>query len=113
MRGGYLATESSHDTSCCMGSVNNSGITVKDARDTAGSSHSQQTWRGACGLKSAKVVDGGWIRVSFDPWNRSLFQYSSAHRTHTEKTPLPAGKLSITELTKTNERCFVKHGRNE
>ena len=30
MRGSYLATESSHDTSCCVGSLNNSEITVKE-----------------------------------------------------------------------------------
>ena len=30
MRGGFLATESSRDTSCCVDSLNNSGITVKE-----------------------------------------------------------------------------------
>ena len=29
MRGGYNKTESSRDTLCCVGSINNSGITVK------------------------------------------------------------------------------------
>ena len=54
IRGGYLAIESSRDASCCVGSLNNSGITVKEcAGHTAGSSHSQQTYHGACGLKSA------------------------------------------------------------
>ena len=26
----------------------------------------------------SKIVDGGWIKVSFDTWQRSLFPYSSA-----------------------------------
>ena len=30
MCSGYLATESSCDASCCVGSLNNSGITVKE-----------------------------------------------------------------------------------
>ena len=30
MRSGYLATEASRDTLCCVGSRNNSGITVKE-----------------------------------------------------------------------------------
>ena len=30
MRGGYLATELARDTSCCVGSLNNSGNTVKE-----------------------------------------------------------------------------------
>ena len=28
--GGYLATQSSRDASCCVGSLNNSGIAVKE-----------------------------------------------------------------------------------
>ena len=36
----------------------------------------------------SKVVDGGWIRASFDPWQVS-FLYTSATK---EKRPLLAGK---------------------
>ena len=47
-------------------------------RDTSGASNSQQTYHGACGLKGAvkRVVDGGWIKVNFDPWQRSLAELS-------------------------------------
>ena len=36
MHGGYLATESSRDTSCCVGSLNNSGSTVKECAGQRG-----------------------------------------------------------------------------
>ena len=36
MRGGYLASEPSRDTSCCVGSLNNSGITVKKCAEHSG-----------------------------------------------------------------------------
>ena len=36
MRGGYLATEYSRDTSCCVGSLNNSGIPVKECAGLSG-----------------------------------------------------------------------------
>ena len=36
MRGRYLATKSSHDTSCCEGSLNKSGITVKECARHSG-----------------------------------------------------------------------------
>ena len=34
MRGGNVATNASSDTSCCVGSLNDDGITVKDERGT-------------------------------------------------------------------------------
>ena len=41
MRVGYLATESSRDTSCCVGSLKNSRITVKERAGGSGfKSHS-------------------------------------------------------------------------
>ena len=40
------------------GSLNDSGITVKNARDTVGSSHGQQTIQGACVSETA-VHDHG------------------------------------------------------
>ena len=82
LRIGYLATESSRDTLCCVGSLNNSGITVKEW-DTAGSSHSQQTYHGACGLKTAVRGCGRWLNQSeFQPTaERSLFSFSSVQRT--------------------------------
>ena len=86
MHGGYLATESSRDTSCCVGSLNNSGITVKECAGQSGFK-SQST--------PSKVVDGDLIRVSFDTWQRSPFPYSSAQRTQKEKRrPLLAGKIA-------------------
>ena len=36
MRGGYLATNSSRDTSCCVGSLNNSEIAVKECAGYSG-----------------------------------------------------------------------------
>ena len=36
MCGGYLATESSCDTSCCVGSLNKSGTTVKECARHSG-----------------------------------------------------------------------------
>ena len=86
MRGGYLATESSRDTSCRMGSLKNSGITVKEcAGHTASSSHSQQTHHGACGLKSAVRGCGRRLDQSeFRPMagvSFAEFPYSSDQRT--------------------------------
>ena len=41
--GGYLAAESSRDASCCVGSLNNSGITVKECtRDSRFKSQSSE-----------------------------------------------------------------------
>ena len=36
-------------------------------------------------------MDGGWIKMNFDPRQRSLFPYSWAQRTQKEKIPLLAG----------------------
>ena len=75
MRGGYLATESSRDTSCRVGSLNNSGITVKECvgHRRLKSQSANISW----GMRGLKVVDGSWIKVSFDPWQRSLFPYKA------------------------------------
>ena len=52
--GGYLATESSRDASCCVGSLNNNKITVKECvQDRRFKSQSANIYHGACGLKSA------------------------------------------------------------
>ena len=87
MRGGYLATESSRDTSRCVGSLNNSGNTVKECTGHRGLK--PQSGNISLGMRfeefPSKVVDGGWIKVSFDPWHRSLFPYSSAQGTQTKR----------------------------
>ena len=45
MRGGYLATELARDTSCCVGSLNNSGNTVKECKGHSGlKSQSANIW---------------------------------------------------------------------
>ena len=45
MHGSYLATESSRDTSCCVGSLNNSGNTVKECAGHSGlKSQSANIW---------------------------------------------------------------------
>ena len=60
MRGGYLATESSRDTSCCVGSLNNSGITVKQCARRSGVSSgvTSQSANMSCGLESAVQACG-------------------------------------------------------
>ena len=61
MRGGYLATESSRDTSRVVRAhLTTAELLKKNARDTAGPSHSQQTYHGTCVLNSA--VPGGGRR---------------------------------------------------
>ena len=40
----------------------------------------------------SEVLDVTWIKVSFDPWQRSFFLYLSAQQTQKEKRPLLAGK---------------------
>ena len=75
-RGGYLATEPSRDTSGCVGSINNSGITIKECGGTLG--HSQQTYHGARGLKS--VIQGcGWRfdQSEFRPMPEVSFTYAT------------------------------------
>ena len=66
MRVGYLATESSRDTSCCVGSLKNSRITV-----TCGRQRFQVTFSkhfGACALKSAVQDCGRWLdQTDFRP----------------------------------------------
>ena len=58
-----------------------------------GSSHGQQTMQGACVSEPpSKIVDGGWIKESFDPWQRSLFVASVSSANTKEKGPLLAGK---------------------
>ena len=47
-------------------------------RDTAAPSHIQQTYHGTCILN-------GSDRMSFDPWQRTLFPYSSAQPEHKKK----------------------------
>ena len=54
LRGGYLATESSRDTSRVVRAhLATAELLKKNARDTAGPSHSQQTYHGTCVLNSA------------------------------------------------------------
>ena len=52
MCSGYLAAESSRDASFYVGSLNNSGINLKECARHSGPSHSPQTYHEACGLKS-------------------------------------------------------------
>ena len=93
MRGGYLATESWRDASCCVGSLNNSGITVKEcAGHTACSSHSQQTYRGACGLKSA--VQGRGRRFDQSE-SRPMAEVSFPVQRKKKRDLLRAGNKSI------------------
>ena len=82
-RGGYLATESSRDTSCCVDSLNNSGITVMQCARHSGlkSQSTNMSWS----MRFEEVVDGGWIKVSFDPWQRCLLLYSSTQRTQNKR----------------------------
>ena len=70
MRGGYLATESSRDNSCFVGSLNNNGITVKECARQSGLK--LQSANISWGMQF-EVVDGGWIEASFDAWQRYLF----------------------------------------
>ena len=84
MRGGYLATESSHDTSLCVDSRNNSGISLKEYMwQSACPSYSQQTYHGACGFKSAVW---GWVIVKkSSPKNLSVDCRSTDYRQVTNR----------------------------
>ena len=77
-----------------------------------GSSHGQQTMQGACVSEPpSKIVDGGWIKESFDPWQRSLFVASVSSANTKEKGPLLAGKWlksqSVTIQMKATRKTFL------
>ena len=85
MRGGYLATESSRDASCCAGSLNISGIIGKECVGHSrlkSQSAGPRSWT-AVGSKQVSIHGSG-----------SLFSYSSAQRTQKEKKTLLAGNSS-------------------
>ena len=93
MRGGYLATESSRDTPCQVGSLNNSGITVRNAQDTVGSSHNQQTYHGVVCLKSAVQGCGRRLDQSkFRPMAEVSVPVLVNPAKAKERRPLLAGK---------------------
>ena len=54
MRGSYLASDSSSDTSCCVGSLYNNGIAAKECVGHSGlkSKLALETYHGARGLKT-------------------------------------------------------------
>ena len=64
----------------CAGSLNKSGKGISDTQQTQ-ITVSKQIMGHAFWTVPSKVVDGGWIKASFDPWQSSLFPYSSAQRT--------------------------------
>ena len=94
MHGGYLAAEFVSHTSCCVGSLNNSGITVKECVGHSGLK--SQSANISLGMRfeecRPRFVDGGWIRASFDAWQKS-FHVLVNRANAKEKKPLPAGKL--------------------
>ena len=78
---GYLATKTSCDTSCCVGSLNNSGITVKEGAGHSRLKSQPATHHGECGLKRAV---GDWIKVKLthgkgliiqNPLNAAVLNY--------------------------------------
>ena len=50
------------------------------------------------------TMDGGWIKGSFDPWQRSLFVPSVSSANTKEKGPLLAGNVSVGILSSEGER---------
>ena len=49
------------------------------------------------------TMDGGWIKESFDPWQRSLFVPSVSSANTKEKGPLLAGKQLLEALVANHE----------
>ena len=87
-------TESLRHTSCCVDSLNNSGITVKDWRDTVGSSHSQQTYHGA-GMQFEECRPRLWTAVGSErvsTHGRGPFPVHVSPMNAKDKTCLLAGK---------------------
>ena len=86
MRGSYLATESSRDTHVVWAHLTTAELLYRNAPDTAGLSHIQLTYQGACGLKCVVQGCGRWLdQVSFETWQRCIFPYLSAQRTQKGK----------------------------
>ena len=83
MRGDYLATESTRDTSCCVGSLNNSGITVKGMRKTqrVKSQSASISWDMPFEDHSAVQDCGRWLdQREFGTHGRGLFFPYNAKR---------------------------------
>ena len=59
----------------------------------------------------SKVMDGGWIKVSFDTWQRSLFQNSSAQREKRQESSV-SGEVSLLGIVQNRGRKLTKgiHG---
>ena len=90
--------------SCFVGSLYNCRFTVKECKGpvhVAGSSHSQQTYHGACSLKSA--VQGRGRRLDQSEY-RPMAEVSSPvcviSANTKEKGPLLAGKTAANYLAK-------------
>ena len=86
MRGGYLAFESSHDSSYCVGCLNNGRITIKKCTGRSGlKSQSAKISRGMrCGRQSDKS--------KFQPMAEVSFPILVSPANTQEKTPLLAEK---------------------
>ena len=97
---GYLATESSRDTSRGVGSLNNSGNTEKECVRRSG--HKSQSANISWGMRfvvvPSKVVDSGSIKVRIDPMAEVSFPVRISTVNANEKRSLLAGNISLKSL---------------
>ena len=96
MHGGYLATESLRHTSCCVGSLNNSGITLKECVGHSGLKSQSANISWGCGLKSAVQGCGRRLGQSeFGPMAEFSFPVLVNPANAKEKRPLLTGHNNI------------------
>ena len=92
MRGGYLETEPSRDTSCCVGPLNNNGITVKECAGLSGlkSQSANISWGmrfEQCRLRLWTAVVSKWVSTH----GRGFFHIFVSPVNAKEKRSLLAG----------------------
>ena len=93
----------SRTASYYAGSLNDSGITkgmreIRWAHVTVSKQYREHAFR----KLPSTTMDGGWIKGSFDPWQRSLFVPSVSSANTKEKGPLLAGKNLIQSCVKSS-----------
>ena len=107
----------SRTASYYAGSLNDSGITkgmreIRWAHVTVSKQYREHAFR----KPPSTTMDGGWIKGSFDPWQRSLFVPSVSSANTKEKGPLLAGKVIYVQKMEeshksaefSGENCFCK-----
>ena len=80
LQGGYLATKSSPDVSCCVDPLNNSGIIVRECAGHSEVRHIQQTYHGEMWFE--ECLPRLWTAVR---WIKLSFTYGRGHFSRTRQ----------------------------